>query len=316
MPHTDFSGVWVPMPTPFFHGAIDHAAASDHAQHLLDSGVHGLVVAGTTGEGYALRADERRRLLDSVLAVSARRRPDVRTPVLVGLEGPATAQVADAARSLNDMPIAGFLVSAPSYVRPTTEGLYRHFMSVAEATDKPIVLYNVPARTGTSMRLPCVARLHAQGRFPAIKACGQTIESLQGLIDIDGLQVLSGDDDGFFLTVQMGGAGGIMASANILTERFVEIYALMKANRIEDAWALFESLRPLIRLLFSEPNPTPVKAALSMRGQMAEDLRLPLLPMRREGRAALKQALFQLGALSGDSIPPYCHRPWHRAKAS
>ncbi|MFT3996107.1 MAG: 4-hydroxy-tetrahydrodipicolinate synthase [Asticcacaulis sp.] len=308
---SDFSGIWAPLPTPFLHGAIDHAAASDLAQYLLEAGLHGLVVAGTTGEGYALRPAERRDLLDTILAVAQKR-----TPVLMGLEGPATAQVIDAARTFNDEGVAGFLVSAPAFVRPTSEGLYRHFMSVAEATDKPIILYNVPARTGASLTQTCVARLHAQGRFPAIKACGQTIESLQGLIDIDGLQVLSGDDDGLFLTLQMGGCGGILASANLLPIQLKAVYDLLKANRIEDAWARFEALRPVIRLLFSEPNPTPLKTALSMLGRMHDELRLPLVPMRREGREALRHALKHLAALPDEGLPAYHHKPWRRAKAS
>lgn len=310
MSRPDFSGVWAPLLTPFHHGAIDHAAAMDHAQHLLDAHIQGLVVAGTTGEGYALRTTERRDLLDTVLAVSRGR-----TPVLLGLEGAATAPVTEIAYSFRHSDVAGFLVSAPAYVRPTAEGLYRHYMTVAEAAGKPVVIYNVPGRTGVTLSQALVARLFAQGAFPAIKACGQTIESLQSLIDIDGLQVMAGDDDGFFLTQQMGGTGGILASANLLPDRFVDIYTQLKSNRQDEAWQRFERIRPLIRLLFSEPNPGPVKTALSLMGLMSGEVRLPLVPMRPEKRHALRHAMLAAGVLTHAEERPYVHKPWARTKA-
>ncbi|MDC7677699.1 4-hydroxy-tetrahydrodipicolinate synthase [Asticcacaulis machinosus] len=288
---TNFSGIYTPLITPFKNGAIDHAAAAHLTQHLLDAGIHGVVAGGTTGEGPALTSREKHAVLNTILTVT-----DGLCPVLVGIEGASTEGVTREVRHFSHTLADGFLVSPPSYVRPCQEGIYRHFMTIAEATDRPIVLYNIPARTGVSMAPETIFRLYETGRFPAIKACGLTLEHLSLLTEMDGLKVLSGDDSWLYLTLQMGGHGGIMASSHLFPDRFVAVYELMQAGRAEEAWGVFDQFRPLIKLMFRDPNPSPVKAALALQGYIHEELRLPLIPVHDDSRQRIRDAL---NALSG-----------------
>ncbi|MBG6219773.1 MULTISPECIES: 4-hydroxy-tetrahydrodipicolinate synthase [unclassified Janthinobacterium] len=281
-----FQGIWVPMVTPFCEGELDLAAAQQLASELASSGVDGLVVCGTTGEAAMLSAAEQSMLLDSVLEAVG-----PRFPVVMGIGGSDTRSVVAAVQRYHDHPLAALLISAPSYVRPSQDGIVRHFQAIADATDHSIVLYNVPARTGVNIEAQTAALLARDSHFVAIKEAGGKLQQLAELLLETRLDVLCGDDTVLLASLSMGGHGAMSAAAQIRPDLYAQLYHLVKQGRHGAAGALFKTMLPLIRLLFSEPNPGPLKAALAMQGKVRDELRLPMTPMSRAGQDSLAEAL-------------------------
>ncbi len=288
-------GIWVPIVTPFSHGEIDHGAAANLVRGLCRSGVHGLVACGTTGEGPALSAYEKARFLDTVFTAAA---GDL--PIVLALEGSNTAKMIAERREIGQWPVTGHLLPAPAYVRPSEEGLHRHFMTIAEACDTPVMLYDIPARTGVTLRTEFIAKLAASGCFPAIKACGLSARRLKDLIDIPGLSVFCGDDAWSLSALKLGVEGVVGASANVVPEAFVALYEAVRHDRGGASEAIWSHLLPLTELLFDEPNPAPVKAALALRGVLEDGLRLPLTPCSQGLRERL-QVQLSLGLADADA---------------
>ncbi|MDC8758686.1 4-hydroxy-tetrahydrodipicolinate synthase [Janthinobacterium fluminis] len=287
-----FQGIWVPMVTPFRDGEVDYAAARALATALAASGIHGLVVCGTTGEAAMLSEAEQTMLLAEVLdAVGPH------FPVVMGVGGSDTRAVAARAQRFNDHPLAGLLISAPAYVRPSQLGILRHFQAMSAATDHSIILYNVPARTGINIAPATVAELSQDTRFVAIKEAGGDMQQLTELLLTTRLDVLGGDDALLLATLCAGGHGAISAAAQIRPDLYVQLFDLVKSGQLHAAQQLFKALLPMIRLLFAEPNPGPIKAALAMQGRIRDELRLPMTPMSAAGKARLSAALEQLMAL-------------------
>ena len=281
-----FQGIWVPMVTPFRNGALDLAAAQQLASELAASGIDGLVVCGTTGEAAMLDAQEQTLLLDSVLEAVG-----PRFPVVMGVGGSDTRQVTATVQRYHDHPLAGLLISAPAYVRPSQEGIVRHFQEIAAATDQSIVLYNVPARTGVQITPATAALLARDSHFVAIKEAGGSLQQFAELLLETRLDMLCGDDALLLASLSMGGHGAMSAAAQVRPDLYAQLYHLVRQGRHGAAGALFKTMLPVIRLLFAEPNPAPVKAALAMQGKVRDALRLPMTPMSAAGQAALAEAL-------------------------
>lgn len=300
-----FQGIWVPMVTPFRDGdgEIDFDAAQQLASELAASGIDGLVVCGTTGEAAMLSATEQTMLLESVLEAIG-----PRFPVVMGVGGSDTRSVVATVQRYHDHPLAGLLVSAPSYVRPSQDGIVRHFQAIAAATDQSIVLYNVPARTGVNIEPQTAALLARDSHFVAIKEAGGKLQQLGELLLDTRLDVLCGDDALLLASLSMGGHGAMSAAAQIRPDLYAQLYHLVKQGRHGAAGALFKVMLPVIRLLFAEPNPGPVKAALSMQGKVRDELRLPMTPMSSAGQHKLAEALEPLMELpvwtAGDRDAP------------
>jgi len=284
-----FDGIWIPMVTPFCEGVVDLVAAQRLATHLVDQGIHGLVVCGTTGEAALLEEDEQLSLLKAVLAAVG-----LRCPVFMGLSGSDTRAMTQKVTRFDQAGAAGFLISPPSYIRPSQQGVLMHFQALAAATERPIILYDIPARTGVDLTLATVLKLAADPQFVAIKKCGGHWSQMAELINQTSLKVLSGDDDSLFATLCLGGHGAISAAAHIRPDLFVQVFQLVQARQIDQARVVFNALLPLIKLLFSEPNPSPVKAALALQGFIQEELRLPMLPMTTTGKDQLRVVLEQV----------------------
>ena len=283
-----FQGIWVPMVTPFLDddGGIDFDAAQRLACELAASGIDGLVVCCTTGEAAMLSAAEQTMLLDSVLEAVG-----PRFPVVMGIGGSDTRKVVATVQRYNDHPLAGLLVSAPAYVRPSQDGIVRHFQAIAGATDQSIVLYNVPARTGVNIEPRTAALLARDSHFVAIKEAGGKLQQLGELLLDTRLDVLCGDDALLLASLSMGGHGAMSAAAQVRPDLYAQLYHLIKQGRHGAAGALFKTMLPVIRLLFAEPNPAPVKATLAMQGKVRGALRLPMTPMSSAGQDALAAAL-------------------------
>lgn len=289
---TAFEGIWVPIVTPFHNGEVALDAAQRLAVDLVDKGIHGIVVCGTTGEAAALSEREQATLLCAIIeAVGAR------CPVAMGVSGSNTRVVAEKVKSYNHYAPAAYLLSAPSYVRPSQEGILWHFQAVASQTDRPIIIYNIPARTGVNIDAATVTTLAMDPHFVAIKESSGDVSQLMKIINSTSLKVLSGDDALLLTTLDLGGHGAISAGAHIRPDLFVRIVDLMRAGQTEQASIIFHALLPLIRQLFSEPNPGPIKAALAIQGKMNDNLRLPMTPMSSAGKDKLVEILQEVADL-------------------
>ena len=265
-----FEGIWIPLVTPFRHGTVDTAALTRLVHHYQDAGVNGFVALGTTGEAALLSHVERYTVLETIADACSNR-----TPFVIGIGAPDTREMVSQLRHYERWQSAGYLVPPPYYVCPSQAGLRWHFSQIAAGTERPIVLYNVPKRTGVSIAPHTALMLAEIPNVVAIKECvAEHFAALRG----GRLQVLSGDDAALLACLQQGGTGGILAGAHIRPELFLALVAHHRAGRIDEAARLADRLAPLAALLFAEPNPAPVKALLAEMGFMRAESRPPILP--------------------------------------
>lgn len=269
-PTPDFSGLWVALVTPFRDGAVDHAALAALTRRLADDGVTGFVPCGSTGEAAALDEDEQLAVLDTVLEAAGGR------PVVMGVSGYHLGKATAWARKLSQRPLAGLLVSAPHYVRPSQAGLLEWFRAIADASTVPVLVYDIPYRTGVTIARDTLLALAEHPRIRGIKDCGGDMAKTRALIADGRLQVLTGEDHQIFGTMAEGGAGAIAASGHIQTQRFVRLVRLLADNQLAEARAEWQLLQPMVELLFAEPNPGPLKALLAAGGAMRDELRSPM----------------------------------------
>ncbi|CAB3651868.1 4-hydroxy-tetrahydrodipicolinate synthase [Paraburkholderia phenoliruptrix] len=276
-----FSGIWIPLITPFADGAVDHAALRALVRRYADAGVAGIVALGTTGEPAALDDAEQDAVIATILEAARAGRggtsePSAPLPVVAGVPGNHTASMRERIQQLNALPIAGVLMAAPYYVRPSQAGIVSHFMTLADASEKPVVLYDIPYRTGVRLELDTLLTLAAHPRIQAVKDCAGSLDTTLALSRDGRLQVLTGEDMQIFNTLCLGGSGAIAASAHVRTEQFVALYRALAAGALEEGRRIFHTLVPLIHALFAEPNPAPVKAWLASQGLIRDELRLPM----------------------------------------
>lgn len=288
-PSSPFSGLWIPLVTPFDAAdRVDHAALSALVRDLSGRGVAGFVACGSTGEAAALTTEEQLAVLDTTLAAAQG------LPVLMGVGGYRLQGVLAQLQAVCTRPVAGVLVAAPFYIRPSQEGLLAWFRTLADASRVPLVLYDIPYRTGVELRLDTLLALAEHPRIQGIKDCGGDAGKTAALIADDRLAVLAGEDVHIFGSLAMGAAGAIAASAHRHTERFVRVIALLQAGALAEARGLWQPLLPWVQAVFAEPNPGPVKALLAEAGQMDERLRAPMTaasPALRQRLRALEDGL-------------------------
>ena len=282
-----FAGIWLPMVTPMRDGAIDLDAAVRLADRYRRAGVSGLVLFGSTGEGNLVRTAEK---LEMVHAIQA---SHPALPIVMGAGGVDTRQVCDDIRRLDRLELAGYLVPPPYYLRPSAEGVIWHFQQVARATARPVILYNVPKRTGVAMSVATLESLARDGQFAAVKECDPAM--LATLADRQAIPTLCGEDDAIVDHVLRGGDGAIPVVAHLYPRRLLEVMRLAKAGQADAARRRFDPLRPLIRLLFEEPSPAPVKAVLARQGWIADALRMPMTSASDALVARLDRAMERIG---------------------
>jgi len=267
-----FSGIWIPLVTPFSNGRVDHDALRRLVRSYIDAKVTGFVALGTTGEPSSLDHAEQAQVLATILDESK----DL--PVVVGLAGNNSAELRERVLRLNELPITGLLVPAPYYVRPSQAGLTNHFTTLADTSTTPLIVYDIPYRTGVRLDLATLLTLAGHPNIHAVKDCAGSLETTLALI-LDGrLSVLAGEDLNMFSTLCLGGHGAIAASAHVRAADFVAVYNDIKEGRIDQARERFHRLVPLIQALVSEPNPAPVKCALEVLGMIRQELRAPMTP--------------------------------------
>jgi len=297
-PPADFSGLWVPLITPFVGQAVDHEALGRLVKHLVSAGVTGLVVCGSTGEAAALSAEEQLAVLRTV----ARHAPGC--PLVMGVGGSNQPTALSWLRTVNagaelDLPrLHGVLVSAPSYIRPSQAGLRQWFTALAEASSAPLVLYDIPYRTGATLERDTLLALADHPNIQAIKDCGGEAAKTMALLRDGRLQVLAGEDLQVFSTLALGGAGAIAASAHVHPQHWVALVAALRTGDVASARRLWQPLVPLVETLFSEPNPAPLKASLAHQRLVENALRPPMTPMSLAGQ----ERLLTLAAQTADAI--------------
>ncbi|MDH1338148.1 4-hydroxy-tetrahydrodipicolinate synthase [Pseudomonas chengduensis] len=280
-----FQGIWVALVTPFRHGEVDFASLDRLTEQLLSDGVAGLVVCGTTGEAAALSQSEQLAVLDAVL----RRAPAQQ--VIMGLAGNQLNALLDLQREIQRRPIAGLLVPAPYYIRPSQAGLEHFFTTLANAATVPLVLYDIPYRTGVRIERETLLRIVRHPNIQAIKDCAGDVETTMALIAGGQVQVLAGEDTQIFTTLCLGGAGAISASAHIRADLYVRMQQCVKQGDLAAGRQLHYRLLPWMQAAFAEANPTAIKAALALQGLLDEELRSPLMPCTTATRTRLQEVL-------------------------
>jgi 4-hydroxy-tetrahydrodipicolinate synthase len=281
-----FTGLWIPLVTPFRDGAVDHPALGALVRKLAPRGIAGFVACGSTGEAAALDANEQLAVLETVLAAAEG------LPVVMGVGGYNLQRALAMVGAACERAVAGLLIAPPCYVRPAQAGVLDWFRTLADASTVPVVLYDIPYRTGVELPLVTLLALADHPRIRALKDCGGDAAKTQAVIADGRLALLAGEDAHIFGAMALGAAGAIAASAHLHTERFARVIALLADGRLHEARALWQPLQPWITAVFSEPNPGPVKALLALAGDIGADLRAPMTP----ASAPLLQRLLALQA--------------------
>jgi 4-hydroxy-tetrahydrodipicolinate synthase len=280
------------LPAPFKDGRIDEDAFADFCAWQIEQGIAGLVVNGTTGEAPTLDRDEQRRLVRIALEVA-----DGRVPVIAGAGANATTHAVDLARLAEAAGADALLVVTPYYNRPSQEGLFHHFAAVHDATRLPIMLYDVPSRTGCTLAIETIRRLAAMPRIAGLKDATGDLDRPSQLRRLLGEQfrLMSGDDATALAYMERGGNGCISVVSNVVPRLCARLYAAHARGDAGVAQIIARGLEPLTHALFAESNPVPVKYALSLMDRMSEDVRLPLWPASEATRHVVAEAMAQFG---------------------
>lgn len=288
---TDFGTILTAMVTPLAADlAVDYAGAERLAVRLLESGSDGLVVAGTTGESPTLTDAEKLELFRIVIGAVGGR-----AAVIAGTGTYDTRHSIELTRAAERCGADAALVVTPYYNKPPVRGLIEHFRAVASATALPVLIYNIPGRSGVNLPADALATLAEIENIVAVKQANPDLDELDRVCAIDGLGVYAGNDDMLLDVVRRGGLGGICVASHVAGPQMAELAKLAKAGEVDRAVRIDESLRALYKALFVTTNPIPVKAALNMLGQEVGGLRLPLVAADDEERAVIAAALRGLG---------------------
>ena len=293
MYNIDLTGCGTALITPFKNGEVDYEAFAALVDRQVEAGIDFLVPLGTTGETPCLEDDERIKVLQIAKEHSQGR------PVVVGGGTNSLQHTIRSMQMLEPYGVDAFLIVVPYYNKPTQEGQYQYFKAVAEATEKPIVLYNVPGRTGANMTAETCLRLAQIPNIVAIKEASGNREQIEAILAgaPEGFQVLSGNDDDTLWMMKQGGAGIISVASNVAPALLAEFTGAIRQGDFEKAEALNEKLTPLFNNCFVESNPIPAKAAMHAMGLIENELRLPLVPCQQSTYDLMIQTIKPLGLL-------------------
>ena len=288
-----FKGSLVALVTPFDDSnRVDYDALKRLIDFHVREGSNGLVIAGTTGESATLEKSEHVELIARAVELAAGR-----LPVIAGTGSNSTAQTIDLTVSVGDTGIDAYLVVVPYYNKPVQEGMFQHFAAIADAAPKPVMMYNVPGRTGSDMLPETVARLSGHDNIFAIKeATGDIgrLKDIQALVD-PGFRLYSGDDFTVLPFIEQGGHGVVTVSGNVVPAAMARLCELASAGEHDAAKALDDSLQPLNTSLFVESNPIPVKWAVAQMGLIKPHIRLPMTQFADEYHEDMRAALATAG---------------------
>jgi len=292
-----FQGSLVALVTPFdADNRVDYGSLKRLIDFHVAEGSDGLVIAGTTGESPTLTHAEHVELIHRAAELA-----DGRLPVIAGVGSNSTAQSVELARAVAVPGLAAYMAVVPYYNKPTQEGLFRHFSAIADAADKPLLLYNVPGRTVADMLPETIARLAGHGNIFGVKEATGDLRRLAEIQELvpDDFRLYSGDDFTSLPFVEQGGHGVVTVSGNVAPRRVAEMCRLAMSGKAAEAKAIDDSLQPLNRALFVESNPIPVKWAVSEMGLISPMIRLPLTPYSARYHEVMREAMRTAGVEPG-----------------
>ena len=289
-----FGGAIVAIVTPFRNGKVDEQALRKLIEEQIAAGTDGIAPCGTTGESTTLSHEEHDRVIE--ITIDAVRK---RIPVIAGTGSNSTAEALRLTRHAWEAGADGALLVCPYYNRPTQEGLYQHYRTIAEEVPIPIIIYNIPGRTGTNLLPETLARLAEIKNIVGVKEASGSLKQMSDVIQLCGLDfdVISGDDIFTLPLLAIGGKGVISVISNVVPADMAEMVDVFAAGDLEKARTLHYRMAPLIDVLFIETNPIPVKAALAMMGKIEYELRLPLCRMSEKNEGTLKKVMQDYGLI-------------------
>ncbi len=288
-----FKGSIVALITPFRkNGSIDHGLVRELMEWHIASGTDAIVPCATTGESPTLSHDEHDEVIATVVKAVNKR-----IPVLAGCGSNCTEESLRLIKHAESVGADGALVITPYYNKPTQEGMLAHYESLASATKLPIVIYNVPGRTGVNIKPETVAKLAKIENIVGIKEASGSLDQASEIMRLTDLDVLSGEDSLNFPLMAIGAVGVISVVANVVPDLVAKLADAAQNGDMEEGRRLHKLLFPLSKALFAETNPCPVKAAMAMLGKCENVLRLPLVPVRKDTEELVRKALADLGAL-------------------
>lgn len=289
-----FHGSMVALVTPMVNDTVDVEALKDLVNFHIDSGTHGLVAAGTTGESGTLSHAEKLLVIETVIKAAKER-----VPVIAGTAVNATKDCVKLTREAMELGADAALIMTPAYIKPTQEGLYRHFATIAKNCALPIILYNVPGRTAVDMLPATVARLNAIANIVGIKEATGSLERLRQIIELTdgGVDVYSGDDPTACEWMLNGAKGVISVTANVAPKLMAQLCEACKVQNTDMAKEINDKLKHLHEHLFLESNPIPTKWALAEMGKIAQDIRMPLTTLTAKNQEILRATLKSLELL-------------------
>ena len=293
MYNIDLTGCGPALITPFKNGEVDYDAFAALVDRQVEAGIDFLVPLGTTGETPCLEDEERIRILQIAKEHSKG------VPVVVGGGTNSLQHTIRSMKMLEPYGVDAFLIVVPYYNKPTQEGQFQYFKAVAESTDKPIVLYNVPGRTGANMTAETTLRLAEVPNIVAVKEASGNREQIEAILAgaPEGFQVLSGNDDDTLWMMQQGGAGIISVASNVAPALMAEFVGAVRNGEMEKAEQMNAKLTPLFTNCFVESNPIPAKAAMAAMGLIENELRLPLVPSQQSTYDLMVETVRDLGLM-------------------
>jgi 4-hydroxy-tetrahydrodipicolinate synthase len=292
MPRPRFVGAYVPIITPFDEkGSVNEDALAALIEMMIQQGATGIVPCGTTGESATLTHEEHKRVVELSVKLTAGR-----VPVIAGTGSNSTAEAIELTQHAEQAGADAALLICPYYNRPGQAGLIAHFKKIASSTTLPLILYNIPKRTGVNMETATTIELSKVENIVGIKEASGDLDQIMAIIaGTEEFSVLTGDDSLCFTLTCLGGTGGILAAGHILPGEWARMIALIQKGNIAEAREIHYRLLPLVKALFSETNPVPIKAAMEMLGIPAGPPRLPLLPASQRCRDVVRAELQRLG---------------------
>jgi 4-hydroxy-tetrahydrodipicolinate synthase len=285
-----FEGLSVALVTPFRNGAVDFEGFSKIIHRLLDGGVDGLVVAGCTGEAATLRPEERDDLIRTALDLGKGR-----AFVVAGTGSNDTRVSVDLTKRAERLGVDGAMLITPYYNKPGPEGMYRHYCAVAESTNLPIILYNVPSRTGVLLRPETVARLSKISNIVAVKEAAGSLDQVSQILSMCDITVLSGDDSLTLPMLSVGAKGVVSVAGHLVPGDLKAMLLAHEKGEVGRASEIHLKLWPVFKALFVETNPTPVKKALKVLGLCSDEVRLPLSPASDATEEVLRGVMSEMG---------------------
>ena len=279
-------GLYTALVTPFRNGAVDYDRLTKLVEMQISYGVDGISPVGTTGESPTLSFEEHERVIATVVQLV-----NGRCKVLAGSGANSTAEALHLTRHAKADGADFSLQVAPYYNKPTQEGLYRHFATIADSCDIPIVIYNVPGRSGVSVSAETIARLAKNHNVAGVKEASGSVDRVSEILDLCDIPVLSGDDALTVPMMSVGAVGVVSVASNIIPKEMKQLVDLCSAGAFDQARAMHRKLYKFFKAMFVETNPIPVKAGMAIRGLLDEEYRLPLCPPSDKNREFLRQIL-------------------------